>query len=105
MAADPYKYFRLEARDLLSQISSGILELEKGGNTNNQVQRLLRHAHTLKGASRVVKLTEIADLAHAIEDALSPVRAPGSTVPREIIEQVLKHLDAIETLYKPISAP
>ncbi len=104
-AADPYKYFRLEARDLLSQISSGILELERDGNTGNHVQKLFRYAHTLKGAARVVKLADIADLAHAIEDALSPVRAPGSTVPREVIERVLKHLDEIETLYKPISAP
>ena len=38
------------------------------------VQRLLRLAHTLKGAARVVKQPEIADRAHAIEDALSPFR-------------------------------
>lgn len=105
MSTDPYKYFRLEARDLLSQFSSGILELEKNGNANNLVQRLLRIAHTLKGASRVVKLTNIADLAHAMEDALAPVRAPGSAVPREIIDGLLKHLDEVEALFKAISAP
>lgn len=105
MANDPYKYFRLEARELLTQLGSGILELEKHGNTDNRVQRLLRIAHTLKGASRVVKLVDIAEIAHAIEDALSPVRAPGKAVPRDIIDKVLKHLDEIEMLYKNLSAP
>jgi len=105
MSSDPYKYFRLEARDLLSQISSGLLELEKSGNANNQIQRLLRLAHTLKGASRVVKLTDIADLAHALEDELAPVRTTTGAVARDIVERTLKHLDAIERLFKSISAP
>jgi two-component system chemotaxis sensor kinase CheA len=105
MSGDPYKYFRLEARDLLTQFSSGIIELEKEGSAGNHVQYLLRIAHTLKGASRVVKLTEIAELAHAMEDVLAPVRAPGSTVTRDIIESLLKHLDHIERLFKAISTP
>lgn len=103
MSKDPYKYFRLEARDLLTQLAAGVLELERSGNSDNQVQRLLRIAHTLKGASRVVKLVKIADLAHEVEDILSPVRAPGSAVPRELIELLLGRLDSIEKLFQEIS--
>jgi two-component system chemotaxis sensor kinase CheA len=105
MERDPYKYFRLESRDLLTQFSSGILELEKDGNTNSQVQRLLRIAHTLKGAARVVKLPDIANLAHAMEDVMAPVREPGSPVSREIIDQLLKHLDEIEGMVRALNAP
>ena len=105
MSTDPYKYFRLEARDLLTQISSGLLELEKSGNGGNQIQRLLRLAHTLKGASRVVKLTDIADLAHAIEDELAPVRSATGAIARDIIERTLQHVDAIENAFKAISGP
>ncbi len=72
MAKDPYKYFRIEARELLDALTRGILEREKGGG---EVTALLRSAHTLKGAARVVKQPEIATLAHAIEDAL--VADPG----------------------------
>jgi len=104
MSADPYKYFRLEGRDLLSQIGSGVLALEKDGNSDNQVQRLLRLAHTLKGAARVVKLTEIADRAHALEDLLAPVREPGSRVSADLAEQLLKMLDEIERHFKAIGA-
>lgn len=103
MSKDPYKYFRLEARDLLTQFSTGVLELERSGNSDGQVQKLLRIAHTLKGASRVVKLVNIADLSHELEDILSPVRAPGSAVPREVIELLLQRVDSIEKLFQEIS--
>jgi two-component system, chemotaxis family, sensor kinase CheA len=94
-AADPYKYFRLEARDLADQLAKGVLELERGGDSGAIVQRLLRLAHTLKGAARVVKLQEIAEQAHAIEDVLAPSREPPHAVAREQIEQVLKRIDDI----------
>src|SRR5882757_6422514 len=95
MAQDPYKYFRPEARDLLDQFAKGILELEKSGTSTTAVQRLLRLAHTLKGAARVVKQSEIADRAHAIEDALSPFRDHADHVAREQIDTILSHLDEI----------
>ena len=31
MAQDPYKYFRVEARELVDQLGKGLLDLEKGG--------------------------------------------------------------------------
>jgi two-component system, chemotaxis family, sensor kinase CheA len=95
MAQDPYKYFRPEARDLLDQFAKGVLELEKSGSSPTVIQRLLRLAHTLKGAARVVKQSEIADRAHAIEDALSPFRDSGDSVAREQIDAILAHLDEI----------
>ena len=67
MAGDPYKYFRIEARELLDGLARGILDLEKGAGGADGVARLLRYAHTLKGAARVVKQPEIADRAHAFD--------------------------------------
>src|ERR1700676_4639439 len=96
MAQDPYIYFRVESRDLLDQFAKGVLELEKGGSGAATVRRLLRLAHTLKGAARVVKQSAIADRAHAIEDALSPFRDSTETVAREQIDAVLAHLDQID---------
>jgi two-component system chemotaxis sensor kinase CheA len=95
MAQDPYKYFRPEARDLVDQFAKGVLELEKGESSTSAIQKLLRLAHTLKGAARVVKQSEIAKLAHAIEDTLSPFRDSADGVKREQIETVLAHLDGI----------
>jgi two-component system chemotaxis sensor kinase CheA len=95
VANDPYKYFRVEARELLEQLGSGLVGVEREGSVGSDVPRLLRLAHTLKGAARVVKQPEIADLAHEIEDRLAPFRERGRTVPGEHVEAVLGLVDAI----------
>jgi len=95
MAKDQYKYYRLEARELLEGLNQGVLELEKGNRGKDLVGRVLRLTHTLKGASRIVKQPGIAELAHAIEDAFAPLREESGDVPQETINRVLALLDTI----------
>jgi len=45
MLQDPFKYFRIEAQELLEQFGKGVLDLEKGLRTAETVQRILRVAH------------------------------------------------------------
>lgn len=105
MTQDPYRYFRAEARDLVDQVAKGVLDLEKDGGDVAAVQRLLRVAHTLKGAARVVKRSEIADRAHAIEDTLSPYRDAATGMAREQIDAVLAHLDEISRELASLGKP
>ena len=94
MARDPYRHFRIEARELLDQLGSGVLELEKGGGDADLSARLLRYAHTLKGAARVVRQAKIAELSHALEDALLPLRQ-GEPPSRDSADTLLRLLDAM----------
>ena len=94
MPSDPYRYFRIEGRELLEQLGKAVLDLEKGP-APAQVARILRLAHTLKGAARVVKQREIADAAHAIEDALALFRERAAAVPGDRIDALLRLLDEI----------
>lgn len=98
MAKDPYRYFRIEARELVDQLGQGMLELEKRDGGAGAVQRLLRLAHTFKGAARVVKQGAIADLVHGVEDLLAPYRDGTQALPRERIDQLLAAIDAVGTL-------
>jgi two-component system chemotaxis sensor kinase CheA len=95
MPPDPYKYFRVEAVELMEQLGKGFLELEKSGATPELIQRLLRVAHTLKGAARVVKQPAMAEHAHAIEEVLQPYRDKTESLPREPIEALLQLVDQI----------
>ena len=94
-AQDPYRYFRVEARELVEQLGTGAMDLEKGPPPADLVQRLLRLAHTLKGAARIVKQPEISELAHSIEDELAPLKGEVNPAPRERVDKVLGLLDAI----------
>jgi len=95
MAKDPYKYFRIEAQELLQGMSQSILQLEKGGERAQVTAQLLRCAHTLKGAARVVKQVEIAKLAHTMEDAVASYRDASVPIPHERVDELLRINDAI----------
>ncbi len=104
MLKDPYKYFRVEARDLVDGLSQGLLELERAPPDKGLVGRLLRLAHTLKGAARVVQQSAIAELAHGIEEVLAPLREGQSRLPKERGLELFRLVDAIGAQLKAIEA-
>jgi two-component system chemotaxis sensor kinase CheA len=102
---DPYKYFRIEARELTDELVKGVLDLERGSPTVAVVARLLRVTHTLKGAARVVKQLEIADRAHALEDALGPFRDSTEPVPQVVLDVVLELVEGIGVRVAALASP
>ena len=103
MAQDPFRYFRIEAREILEKLSQGVLALEKtGGDVPElEIERLLRSCHTLKGAAAVVRQEIIARHAHDLETELTAqLRGAGAGEgagkgPRIRIEILLGFVDAI----------
>ena len=62
--------FRMEAEERLSVLSQGLVALEGAGATAEVIEPLMRTAHSLKGAARVVGLSGAVQVAHAMEDCL-----------------------------------
>lgn len=62
--------FRLEAENQTAILTSGLLELEREPTAPHLLQTLLRAAHSLKGAARIVNLQPAARVAHEMEDCL-----------------------------------
>jgi two-component system chemotaxis sensor kinase CheA len=102
MAKDAYKYFRVEARELLEGLTQGVLQHEKGTAAPDVVARLLRMAHTLKGAARVVKQPGIAELAHTVEGILTSHREAGRPLSTEQGSELLRLLDEITSRLKDL---
>ena len=105
MGKDPYKYFRVEARELLDDLTRLVLELDKGAADKSRIAKLLRLAHTLKGAAHVVKQTSIAEAAHAIEGILYPYRESEGPVPEPSTSEVLGLLDQLAAKLKDLAPP
>jgi two-component system chemotaxis sensor kinase CheA len=59
----------------------------------------------LKGAARVVKQPEIAELAHAVEDALAPLRDRPSGASRNVVDAILGHLDEMTSRVATLARP
>ncbi|NTW98772.1 MAG: hybrid sensor histidine kinase/response regulator, partial [Geobacteraceae bacterium] len=77
MAFDHSKFlarFVEEAREHCSRISEGLLNLEKSPGDVETINALFRSAHTIKGSSRMMKLSGVTELSHKMEDVLDAVR-------------------------------
>jgi two-component system, chemotaxis family, sensor kinase CheA len=105
VSPDPYRYFRLESRELIDQLTRTVLDLEHEPQPAGLIDILLRLAHTLKGAARVVKQHDIADHAHAIEDVLAPLRGSTQAVARQELARLFPSLEAIRERVQELERP
>ena len=60
--------FRLEAESQTAVLSAGVLAIEELERSPATVESLMRAAHSLKGAARIVGLDPAVRVAHALED-------------------------------------
>jgi two-component system sensor histidine kinase and response regulator WspE len=60
--------FRQEMEAQTALLSEGLLSLEGGHGSAQQLESLMRAAHSIKGAARIVQCDTGARLAHALED-------------------------------------
>jgi two-component system chemotaxis sensor kinase CheA len=100
-----FGHFQVEARELLEQLGQGFVSLREGAEDARVVPQLFRCAHTLKGAARVVKQVRLAEMAHAVEDALAPYRDRGEPLPRESLGEFLKLVGQMKSVLEELELP
>jgi two-component system sensor histidine kinase and response regulator WspE len=62
--------FREEVRMHTASLNAGLLELESDPGNSQRIEPLMRAAHSIKGAARIVGIEPAVRLAHALEDAM-----------------------------------
>jgi two-component system sensor histidine kinase and response regulator WspE len=87
--------FRMEAEERLSVLSQGLLELEGTGTGPGAIEPLMRAAHSLKGAARVVGLDAAVRAAHAMEDCLVAAQKGTIALGSEAIDVLLQGVDLL----------
>jgi two-component system sensor histidine kinase and response regulator WspE len=80
--------FRVEAENQTAVLTAGLLELERGSPSPALFETLMRAAHSLKGAARIVNLRPAEKLAHALEDCFVALQQ-GKVSPRQLQTDVL----------------
>ncbi len=66
--------FRAETQSHVATLNDGLLALEERSASADQLEILMRAAHSIKGASRIVGLMGAADIAGAMEDFFESAR-------------------------------
>jgi two-component system, chemotaxis family, sensor histidine kinase and response regulator WspE len=87
--------FRMEAESHTSTLSTGLVSLEESSATPEVIDPLMRAAHSLKGAARIVGLDAIVRVAHAMEDCFVQAQKGKLVLRSEHVDVLLKGVDML----------
>ncbi|MBI5440746.1 MAG: chemotaxis protein CheA [Deltaproteobacteria bacterium] len=97
--ADKFKEaFREEAKELLTELETGLLELEETPDDLEVVGRVFRAMHTIKGSGAMFGFDRITAFTHEVETAFDKVRNGELKVTKELIGTTLAARDLIRAM-------
>jgi len=92
--------FRVEAETQLAALTSGLLELERNPAAQEQLETLMRAAHSMKGAARIVNLQAAVSIAHAMEDCFVAAQNGQLTLNQTFVDLLLRGVDLLLNISK-----
>jgi two-component system chemotaxis sensor kinase CheA len=107
MAFDMKKFlgrFVEEARDHVEKLNTGLVTLEKEPEDAENINSIFRSAHTIKGSSRMMKLTSITEVAHKLEDVLGALREKKIAHSKPLADLLFRGVDALSEMIEKTSA-
>lgn len=90
--------FAAEVREQLQDMGEALIQLDSDASEADRkkvLQRVARHAHTMKGNAGSLGLPELETLMHALEAALEPHKKSGTRLPQSLSQLLLQALDAV----------
>lgn len=90
--------FREEAREILVDLESALLELNENRGDRELVGRVFRALHTIKGSGSMFGFEELAAFTHNLETAFDEVRNGRLQVSSELVDLTLAALDQIRAM-------
>jgi two-component system chemotaxis sensor kinase CheA len=90
--------FREEAREILTELESALLELNENPGDTELVSRIFRGLHTIKGSGAMFGFEKLASFTHNLETAFDEVRTGRLQISAELIDLTLTALDQIRAM-------
>ncbi|HEV3165464.1 MAG TPA: hybrid sensor histidine kinase/response regulator [Isosphaeraceae bacterium] len=90
--------FREEARAHVATLNQGLIELENDPVTPQKIEPLMRAAHSIKGAARIVSIEAAVQLAHVMEDVFVAAQEARIRIRPADIDVLLRGADVLAGL-------
>jgi two-component system, chemotaxis family, sensor kinase CheA len=90
--------YRLSSQEHLQNLEAGLLNLEQNPTQLEIIEDLLREAHSLKGDSRVVGVTTIEAVTHALEEVLGKIQHQEIAFTSQLSDRLYQVLDGMQKL-------
>jgi chemotaxis protein histidine kinase CheA len=85
----------------LPALNEGLLALEKGPVQPERLEALMRAAHSVKGAAKIVGAEAAVQVAHALEDCFVAAQNGAVTLTSDAVDVLLRGVDALHRVTNP----
>lgn len=93
-----FDLFKTEAEMHSAALSSGLLAIEQDPSDLSHAEQLMRAAHSIKGAARIIGLDVVVELAHAMEDCFVAVQNGAEVLNSARVDQLLAGVDVFQEI-------
>ncbi|BFM39756.1 hybrid sensor histidine kinase/response regulator [Synechocystis sp. LKSZ1] len=90
--------YQVASTEHLSNLEAGLLWLESHPQDRSKLEELLREAHSLKGDSRMLGVSEAESLTHHLEEVLSAIHQGQGQFSPQVCDGLLQGVDAIKKI-------
>jgi two-component system sensor histidine kinase and response regulator WspE len=90
-----FELFQTEADNQTKILTSGLLVLERNHTAADQLEALMRAAHSLKGAARIVNLKAAVRVSHGMEDCFVAAQKGAVVLDQKQIDLLLAGVDLL----------
>jgi two-component system, chemotaxis family, sensor histidine kinase and response regulator WspE len=88
--------FRMEAEAQVTILNDGLLALESNAQSARVLETLMRSAHSIKGAARIVSLDAIVNIAHVMEDCFVAAQSKTIILNPDAVDSLLQAVDLLQ---------
>jgi len=97
-ASSMWDLFRGEVESQMQVLTEGLLAIEGGADQRKHLEAIMRSAHSIKGAARIVQLDLVTRLSHVMEDCLVAAQESALVLNHAGIDVLLAAGDLISQL-------
>jgi chemotaxis protein histidine kinase CheA len=90
--------FRAEVESHSNALTSGLLKLEQDPTNVKGIDGLMRAAHSIKGAARIVQVAPAVEVAHVMEDCFVAAQRGLLTLQSDAIDVMLGSVDVLTAI-------
>ena len=93
--------FQAEMDTHIPVLNEGLLALEKGQAGGPEIEGMMRAAHSIKGAARIVGIEPAVRVAHAMEDCFTAAKENRVNLSSDAVDVLLVGVDVLQRVCSP----
>lgn len=93
-----FELFRGEADTHNATLTEGLMEIEQGAEPGIHLESLMRAAHSIKGAAKIVGAESACMIAHAMEDCFVAAQEGKFTIMEQHVDILLQGVDILKEI-------